>query len=482
MGDHQPEFSYYQIGGFRPNLSLQGALQYDMHKLAQAIFGSESSVELVLGIRPSGASSILISSSQWVKKEGFHHPGTPQPASNFLSLSPLKFNNAFQLARKLSALKPKGKRRGEDDSATNKAYLGQVGQSGQFRSAFEHNRLLFHTSKPSSSFWKFGLSRSSPWASAQLISLFFNEWSHEKGVLLDIGWSSMTCGTYPPTFGTSVHLEIEEKQRFGNRGKQRAVRARRTRALQLANLDFAQAFKHGQTEVLKLSNVAARVQDLLRCDRPLILLVHDESNVRTVLGDLGVDTSDFSSGLESLLRPEFRGTFCSQSTFRDSRRRSRSPRRGQASRDQLRRTPPRTPLSVSLVDVRQMYITLRTRYTDSSASLVAIATELGIQADDRNICAGNESRLLAAMWSSMASGPAIDEQYEARWGVNAVAIRPAAGGSLAELAPPLDPGDVTFDPNDLAPVSSITEGQTRRRVQMMEWDDLDDEEEEFYDR
>jgi hypothetical protein len=43
-------------------------------------------------------------------------------------------------------------------------------------------------------------------------------------VILDIGWSSITRGTNPPTFETSVHLEIEERRRFGNSGKQRAVR------------------------------------------------------------------------------------------------------------------------------------------------------------------------------------------------------------------------------------------------------------------
>ena len=195
------------------------------------------------GIRPSGASSILIPTSEWVKNEAFRYPGTPQPASDFLSLSPLQFNSSLQLSKKLNSLKPKGKRRGEDDSAANKAYFGNVGQSGKFRSAFEHNRYIFilhfilsiriepssfrlflHVFKLSSEFWRFGLSRSSPWASAQVLSLVFNEWSHEKGVILDIGWSSITCGTQPPTFETSVHLEIEERQRFGNKGRQRAVR------------------------------------------------------------------------------------------------------------------------------------------------------------------------------------------------------------------------------------------------------------------
>jgi hypothetical protein len=37
-------------------------------------------------------------------------------------------------------LKPKGKRQGEDDSAANKVFLGDIGQAGQSRSTFEHNR------------------------------------------------------------------------------------------------------------------------------------------------------------------------------------------------------------------------------------------------------------------------------------------------------------------------------------------------------
>jgi hypothetical protein len=286
MGDQKPDFSYYQIGGFRPNVTLQGGLQYDMRKLAEAIVAPEATVELelVLGIRPSGASSILIPTSEWIKNEAFRYPGTPQSASDFLSLSPLQFNGVLQLSKKLNSLKPKGKRRGEDDSAANKVYLGNVGQSGKFRSAFEHNRLFFHASKPSSNFWRFGLTRSSPWASAQVLSLVFNEWSHEKGVILDIGWSSITCGTQPPTFETSVHLEIEEKQRFGNKGRQRAV------------------FQYGQTEVLKQCNISTRIRDLLNCERPLVLLVHDEGSVRTLLGDLGIDTAELSSGLKSLLQ------------------------------------------------------------------------------------------------------------------------------------------------------------------------------------
>lgn len=70
MGDQKLDSSYYQIGGLRPNLTLQGCsasfvlsicthssgrefsgLQYDMRKLAEAIVGPESKAELILGTR-----------------------------------------------------------------------------------------------------------------------------------------------------------------------------------------------------------------------------------------------------------------------------------------------------------------------------------------------------------------------------------------------------------------------------------------------
>ena len=129
-----------------------------MRKLAQAFFGPRSSVELVFGkspfnlasckatsrdetgIRPSGASSILVPASECIRKEVFSYSRTPQSASDFLSLSPLQYSDAAQLLKRFNALKPKGKRRGEDDSAANKIFLGDTGQAGHFRSAFEYNR------------------------------------------------------------------------------------------------------------------------------------------------------------------------------------------------------------------------------------------------------------------------------------------------------------------------------------------------------
>jgi len=85
----------------------------------------------------------------------------------------------------------------------------------------------------------------------------------------------------------------------------------------------------------------------------------------------------------------------------------------------------------------------------------------------------------------MAGGPAIDEQYNARWGPNAVGIKSAvAAGSSSRGSALHSAGDVDFDPNNLAPAGSIAGAQSSRArpSQMRDWDDLDDDEEEFYGR
>lgn len=65
---------------------------------------------------------------------------------------------------------------------------------------------------------------------------------------------------------------------------------------------FVQPFQYGQTEVLKTNDIPKRIRDLLICERPMILLVHDEDAVRSLLKDLNIDTGDFVSGLKTLLQ------------------------------------------------------------------------------------------------------------------------------------------------------------------------------------
>jgi hypothetical protein len=101
MGDPQPESSYYQIGGFRPSVTLQRCcyilfllkfrallkatrdprgFQYDMRKLAQTIFGSKSTVDLVLGMLSSKISGLVLGRSIHCDRNqtlwGFVHPRT----------------------------------------------------------------------------------------------------------------------------------------------------------------------------------------------------------------------------------------------------------------------------------------------------------------------------------------------------------------------------------------------------------------------
>jgi hypothetical protein len=49
-------------------------------------------------------------------------------------------------------------------------------------------------------------------------------------------------------------------------------------------------------------------------------------------------------------------------------------------------------MPICLVDVRQMYITLRTLYAGQKVTLDTVATALGLPGDDKIMCAGNESR------------------------------------------------------------------------------------------
>jgi hypothetical protein len=95
---------------------------------------------------------------------------------------------------------------------------------------------------------------------------------------------------------------------------------------------------------------------------------------------------------------------------------------------------------------------------------------------DRILLNSDTNRLLAEMWATMAGGPAIDDQADVRWGSGATLPKSASSGSA--LVPGPD-----FDPNDLAPTGSVAaSAQPSRPCQMMDWDELDDSEDEFFSR
>ena len=54
--------------------------------------------------------------------------------------------------------------------------------------------------------------------------------------------------------------------------------------------------------MLKQDDIPKRIRDLVGCEWPLIVLVHDEDAVRTFFKNLDIDTVDFSSGLKGFLQ------------------------------------------------------------------------------------------------------------------------------------------------------------------------------------
>jgi hypothetical protein len=100
---------------------------------------------------------------------------------------------------------------------------------------------------------------------------------------------------------------------------------------------------------------------------------------------------DYTESLTSVPRSDPRDKPRYQPSQSESRRRSRSPRRDEKFNNQRRPSPPRGGTPVCVVDVRQMYATLR-RTAESAAPLTTVATELGLPCDDKSMCAGNDSR------------------------------------------------------------------------------------------
>jgi hypothetical protein len=84
------------------------------------------------------------------------------------------------------------------------------------------------------------------------------------------------------------------------------------------------------------------------------------------------------------------------------------------------------------------------------------------------------------MWTAMASGLAIDEQYDARWGSDIA--RSTSVSAASGVSTPLDANGEELDPNDLAPMGSEATVQPSANNHWKEWDDDDDDDDGFYVR
>lgn len=159
-----------------------------------------------------------------------------------------------------------------------------------------------------------------------------------------------------------------------------------------------------------------------------MLLVHDEARTLTTLRALGVNTTEWVSGIAGLLYGDTRGPV--RTTCRPSR--SRSPgRRGSDAQD-LERRPSGTPVYV--VDVRSLYLAMK-QIAPTADSMPINARGLGVSLDppkdksgavtssliaesDRWWCAGTESLyvLLCPLRCVVVTSTALREGCSARCG------------------------------------------------------------------
>lgn len=506
---------YYQLGGFHPQIEW---FRHDEKGLAQMLAGDGSPlridkapVQLVLGIKRSGTSHLLLTESQtWkvVRSMRQRAPTVPPtPSTSFESLSPIEFWDYQELAKKLGTLKPKSHkgRQPVDNSQINKQY-DSGGEEGIHRAAFEHGRLLYHVMHGAMDFRNYGLNDASWTKSIRVCSFVFNSYSIDERaseqrlanpMIIDIG---LATGDVPDLdqMERTVHLALH-----------------RNRHLQ----GTRSAFKHGATEILDDSSIGSRLQAFFKYDihgHPIILLVHGEEISRNIFRNLGLDISAWQSGLKHLLgfdtpqvkneasayrtndprrRPsqpesknDSRSSHNPSSSFRgdynqrqyQSRSRSRSPSRPRISNeswtsasssryDHPRRSPPRSQDSyggtrhdqhdhvgvrrpeafapVYVVDVRQLYRKLM--QTDVGAeSVVVMSRRLGLT-NDQGCCAGNEAVMLIEIWRSMISGSSIDDQRTFRTILPVPYKSASVDVKVSAEDPPEQDSDEERDPNDI---------------------------------
>ncbi|KAI0636617.1 hypothetical protein C8Q77DRAFT_1093677 [Trametes polyzona] len=494
---------YYQIGGFRAHLrdNSNDALA------AKLMPRSGGEAEFVLGIRPNGASYLLLPRERFIAVRLGRPRELPWMAYDFESLSPVQYPTKHDLATKLGMLasnKKSGDGLSRDRSKANTAYTaGGEGLSaaGLARSSFEHQRVFYRLcqntiERP----FDYAL-RLAPWLrSTRIVSFAFNTWGsdtrslverEEDPKVLDVSWTEFNAPTDSDdlTAVSTSHYVVHEERFLANPGRKK---------LALPNI----------TQNMPRATIATLLQDLFADARngepkpPMILLVHHERMTRCVLRSFGVDTSRWMVGIKSLLYcPGAADNSRRNSYYYESKRdargltgkwqrsRSRSPQKRSEPRTSARpRSPLFTPLpppAVYIVDVREMFQTLMQLPRDDTVQSNAIA--LGVRdtapvrgEDDRVIyeevdpkswCAGRESRLIGYMWEDMANSVAIDEQRDSRH-------RFSQEEPLDDVQEPKGTGkDDEVDPNDVLQAGNQTSGSTNGHKPMGMYDsDSSDEE------
>jgi hypothetical protein len=114
--------------------------------------------------------------------------------------------------------------------------------------------------------------------------------------------------------------------------------------------------------------------------------------------------------------------------------------------------------------------------TKACALEMRAGEQISLRARLRSVVHLRLDRLLAEMWTAMASGLAIDEQYDARWGSDKATSTPVSV-TVSGVSTPLNADGEELDPNDLAPMGleAAVQPNVQPKSQYTEWDDLSDD-------
>ncbi|CCO31127.1 hypothetical protein BN14_05161 [Rhizoctonia solani AG-1 IB] len=250
--------------------------------------------ELIMGIRPHGAISLLMPEAHFdahVKPAmGWTHRAyscpDPYPTGLYASLSPIRFESDKELANMLKELRPaKAGTKGCDDSKLNR-YLKE-GVPKPERGMFEQARLLWQilyagrTDLPN----VYGIPPLP--TSLRIIFFSFTLWidpntyepsPNEDLEVLDFGW-------HEPTTDTTKHYIIEDYSSFSKTS--------------IGKSEFA----HGDSITIPESDIPSALDSLFSGTDPIVLVTHDWTRTCRFLSSHGIDTNapSWSLGVGKLL-------------------------------------------------------------------------------------------------------------------------------------------------------------------------------------
>ncbi|RPD80424.1 hypothetical protein L226DRAFT_454689 [Lentinus tigrinus ALCF2SS1-7] len=502
---------YYQIGGFKAHLRENSSDALADRLLASSRDGGE----FVLGMRPNGASNLLLPVRVFQSRRLGRPYQQPWSALDFVSLSPIQFANKRELVAKLKMMesnKKKSDGRPRDRSKANTEYTaGGEGptEEGSARATFEHQRRVVFYRLCQDTIRcpeDYALNLARWFREVHIVSFAFNLWASDMSSLeerqknprvLDLGWTEFDAPTDSEDLRavSTTHLTLEENRFLVNRGRTR-----------LTLPDISQTMPRASVEKL--------LQDLFAPERdgerkpPKLLLVYDEEMTRHVLRSFGVDADQLHwvQGIKDLLYcppAERVHDHAAYGYERDDRRynareprdrsynskwprnRSHSPTRRRPGDEgpRSRSSPPRmVPPSVYLVDVRTMYRNLM-RVPTPNDTVPSIAKALNVL--DTSMTRGEDDEviyeaidpqywLIGYMWEEMARQESIDEQRVQRQRYLREEPVEVVDETIAAVA--VDNGDM--DPNDMIqPVAQSTPAlrTAAKPVGMYDSEEEDDE-------